>query len=135
MVRAIYLGDDEDTAWAEWYRHTSEAGVPPARRLPRETWRVDVDLDSVADLAAPGVLRRHGIARLDPSRRQWPKTQPIGEAYWTDGAQAVLAPSAAHRGGQVLAVFRPSPPIVGLTKLIPSSYYDYLPPIPTGLRT
>ena len=106
VVRALYLGDSEATVWAEWYRHTSELGVPPAQRLPRAIWRVDVDIDDIADLTVEGILEGEGIARLDPTRRQWPKTQPIGEACWREGARGVLAPSAARTGGRVLAIFR-----------------------------
>jgi len=135
VVRAIYLGDSEATVWAEWYRHTSEAGVPPSRRLPRAIWRVEVDLDDVVDLTAPGALATLGMERLDPSRRQWPETQPIGEGYFRDGARGLLAPSAARRGGQVLAVFRRGRGHRGLTAVPPAKRFDKLPAIPRGLRT
>lgn len=134
-IRAIYLGDSEATVWAEWFRHTSEAGVPPARRLPRSIWRIDVELDEVADLTAPAVLAAHGIDRLDPSRRAWPATQAIGEAYFRDGARAVLAPSAARRGGRVLAVFRRGRAHPGLASVPPPTRHETLPPLPRGLRT
>lgn len=96
---------------------------------------MEVDLDDVADLTAPGVLEAHGITRLDPTRREWPKTQPIGEAYRVDGARAVLAPSAAHRGGRVLAVFRSTRVVRGVTAVPPPRRHAQLPPLPTGLRT
>jgi RES domain-containing protein len=135
LVRAIYLGDSEATVWAEWLRHTSEAGVPPSRRLPRAIWKVEVDLEDVADLTADGALAAHGIARLDPTRRQWSETQPIGEAYFRDGARALLAPSAARRGGQVLAIFRRGRGHRGVTAVPPPLRFDRLPAIPRGLRT
>jgi RES domain-containing protein len=135
VVRAIYLGDSEATVWAEWYRHSSEAAVPPARRMPRAMWRIEVDIDDVVDLTGEGQLSAHGIERLDPTRRQWPKTQPIGEAYFRDGARAILAPSAARRGGQVLAVFRRGRAHRGLTAVRPPQRFDRLPAIPRGLRT
>jgi RES domain-containing protein len=135
VVRALYLGDSEATVWAEWYRHTSELGVPPGQRLPRAIWRIDVDIDDVADLTAPGVLAGEGIARLDPARRQWPRTQPIGEALWRAGALGVLAPSAARRGGKVLAIFRTGEAIAGVTAVPPATRFDLLPAIPPGLRT
>jgi RES domain-containing protein len=134
-VRAIYLGDSEATVWAEWYRHTAEAGVPPSRRLPRAIWKVDVDLDDVADRTAPGVLEAHGIGRLDPTRQQWSQTQPIGERYFRDGARALLAPSAARKGGKVLAVFRRGRGHRGVTAVPPPQRHDRLPAIPRGLRT
>ena len=135
VIRALYLGDSEATVWAEWYRHTAELGVPPAQRLPRAIWRIDVDIDDIADLTAEGVLEEEGIARLDPTRRQWPKTQPIGEACWREGARGVLAPSAARKGGRVLAIFRADETIAGVAAVPPPRRFDELPALPPGLRT
>jgi|GEM_PF-524679 len=135
VVRAIYLGDSESTVWAEWYRHTAEAGVPPSRRLPRAIWKVEVDLEDVADLTADGVLAAHGLLRMDPTRRQWAETQEVGEAYYREGARAILAPSAARRGGRVLAVFRRGRGHRGVTAVPPPQRFDKLPSIPRGLRT
>ncbi len=53
MVGAFYLAGDEETAWAEWYRQLAELGIPPAKSLPRDLWRIGVDLDRVADLSTP----------------------------------------------------------------------------------
>ena len=135
VVRALYLGDSEATVWAEWYRHSAELGVPPDRRLPRAMWQIDVDVDGVVDLTTPGMLEGEGIKRLDPTRRQWPKTQPIGESCWRDGARGVLAPSAARRGGRVLAIFRSHEAIAGVTPVPPPHRFDTLPALPPGLRT
>ena len=136
VVRALYLADSPETAWAEWYRHTSELGVPPDRRLPRDMWRLEVDLRDVADLTGDGTLAAHGIKGLVPMRRQWPRTQKVGEAYWKAGRRAILVPSAAHLGGRVLAVFRTvEGPITGVQPLPPPARHDQLPPLPTGLRT
>lgn len=105
-------------------------------RLPRDLWKFEVDLANVADLTAEGVLAGYGIASLSPSRWQWPATQPIGEAAWRAGCAAVLAPSAAHVGGRVLAVFRTRRgKVPGLTPIRPPRRYAELPALPTGLRT
>ncbi len=136
VVRALYLADSPETAWAEWYRHTSELGVPPDRRLPRDLWKIRVDLDGVADLLNEGVLAAHGVKSLIPTRRQWPRTQKIGERYWRAGNRAVLVPSAAHVGGRVLAVFRTQDgAIAGVRPVPPPARHEQLPPLPTGLRT
>jgi len=135
VIRALYLGDSEDTVWAEWYRHSSELGVPPAQRLPRAIWRIEVDIESIADLTADGLLEGEGVARLAPTRRQWPRTQPIGEACWREGARGVLAPSAARSGGRVLAVFRTAQTIEGVTPVPPPRRFDELPALPPRLRT
>lgn len=135
VVRGCYLADTEATAWAEWYRHDSEVGVSPVSRLPRDTWRISVDVDEIADLTDDGVLAAHGIDQLLPTRRQWPTTQPVGEAFWRDGCRGLLAPSAAHVGGQVLAIFRPAEEMSGLIPVPPPNRYTELPPLPRGLRT
>ena len=136
VVRALYLADSDETAWAEWFRHSAELGVPPQTRLPRDLWRFSVDLRDVADLTAPGVLAALGVEALSPTHRQWAETQPIGEACWRAGRRALLAPSAAHVGGQVLTVFRMTPgPIGGLTPTRPTRRFSELPALPTGLRT
>lgn len=135
VVRCLYLGVSEATAWAGWYRHTSEQGAPPASRMPRDTWRIDVDVADIADLTTAAALAEHGIAELHPTRRQWSVTQRIGEAYYRAGCRGLLAPSAAHLGGQVLALFRPVRNLPGLTAMPPANHYESLPPLPTGLRT
>jgi len=136
VVRALYLADSPETAWAEWFRHSAELGVPAQTRLPRDLWKFEVDLDEVADLTADGVMAAHGIKSLSPTRRQWPKTQPIGDGYFRQGRRGLLAPSAAHVGGLVLAVFRTEPgPIPGLKPIKPPRTFKDLPALPTGLRT
>ena len=132
----MYLADSAETAWAEWYRHSAELGVPPQNRMPRDLWRFDVSLENVADLTTDGILAKRGIKTLSPSRRQWSRTQPIGEESWRAGFSALIAPSAAHVGGQVLAVFRVAPgAIAGVKPIKPAKRVKELPALPTGLRT
>lgn len=35
---ALYLADNEPTAWAEWYRYQAERGKSPSDDLPRELY-------------------------------------------------------------------------------------------------
>jgi RES domain-containing protein len=136
VVRALYLADSEQTAWAEWYRHSAELGVPPQSRLPRAVFAFEVNVADIADLTGPGVLGRHGIRKLSPSRRQWPRTQPIGEAYYGAGRRGLLAPSAAHVDGQVLVIFLPdADPLAGVTVRGSGRVHAELPALPIGLRT
>lgn len=46
VIDALYLADQEQTAWAEWYRHLAEAGLAPMQQMPRDlwTWQVDVEV-------------------------------------------------------------------------------------------
>ena len=136
VIRALYLADSEATAWAEWYRHSAELGAPPQSRLPRDTWRFAIDVEDIADLTAEGALAALGMTGLSPTRRQWPHTQAVGEALWRAGRRGLIAPSAAHEGGRVLAIFRADrrrPP--GVRAIRPARHYAELPPLPTGLRT
>jgi hypothetical protein len=103
--------------------------------MPRDTWRIAVDVTDIGDLSDMTTLALHGLTELLPTRRQWPLTQPIGEAYYHDGFRGVLTPSAAHVGGQVLTIFRPLPSLPGLKAVSPAKHYAGLPPLPTGLRT
>ena len=110
--------------------------MPPDTRLPRDMWRIAVDLAGIADLTAPDVLATHGVSGLVPTRGQWALTQAVGHVYWNDGRRGILAPSAARLGGRVLALFRPSDgPIADLTESPPPTHHTTLPPLPTGLRT
>ena len=104
--------------------------------MPRDLWRFDVDLERVADLTAPGELMKRGVRNLTPSRRQWSKTQPIGERAWRQGFGALLAPSAARADGKVLVLFRDQPgAIKGVTPIKPAKNVTELPALPGGLRT
>ena len=55
VVEGFYLADEEETAWAEWYRSLAEFGVPPMRQMPRNMWRWQVGTE-VADLSTRGRL-------------------------------------------------------------------------------
>jgi len=68
VVDALYLADEEHTAWAEWYRHLAEHGVPPMQQMPRElwTWRVDIE---VANLSTAQGLEHVGLEVPRPGRR------------------------------------------------------------------
>ena len=61
QVPGLYLAQDQDTVWAEWYRALAELGERPDSRLPRDLWRFRVALEQVADLAAPASLRQLGL--------------------------------------------------------------------------
>ena len=111
--------------------------MTPQSRLPRAVYELRVDVEGIADLTADGVLPKHGIRKLTPSRRQWPRTQPIGEAYFAAGRRGLLVPSAAHVDGRVLVIFRAeeeSTP-AGVTVHGKGRVHNELPPLPTGLRT
>jgi hypothetical protein len=71
----LYLGQDRETVWAEWYRALAELGEPPDARLPRALWRFSVSLERVADLSLGDALRSLGLPDQVPDRSQWPALQ------------------------------------------------------------
>ncbi len=66
VVEALYFADSEPTAWAEWYRYLAEAALPPQQALPRDLWRWEISLSTVADLSNPARLARVGLPNLQP---------------------------------------------------------------------
>lgn len=134
-VDALYLAADEQTAWAEWYRHLAERGLPPAEQLPRDLWEWDVDVE-VADLSNPTRLTRVGLDVPKPGRVGWPPFQRIGETLAADGWRGLLAPSAARPAHLVLCLFRAADGSVpGATPDPPPRRIDRPPAPPTGGTT
>jgi RES domain-containing protein len=136
VIDALYLADEEQTAWAEWYRHLAEAGLPPMQQMPRELWSWQVDVE-VADLSSVERLDRVGLQTPRPGRRTWPPYQAVGAELASEGAAGLIAPSAARPAGLVLCVFRREPDRspagakpIGTPRLIRRP-----PPPPTGMAT
>jgi len=135
VVDAIYLADSEDTAWAEWYRHLAENGLPPEKALPRELWEWEVDIE-VADLSTEGGLARVSLALPTPGRPTWPPFQAVGEQLWLEGWRGLVAPSAARPVGQTLCLFWPSGTFIdgGEPRTPPRLVVD-MPVPPVGMTT
>jgi RES domain-containing protein len=134
-VRGLYLACCEETAWAEWLRATAEDGVPPAARLPRDMWPLDVDVADVADISAQRTLEDLRLWPLRPTQDDWPECQAVGEDRWRNGAAGLLAPSAAHEKHTVLCVFWTTPAVPGVFEVPPPTTHATIPVIPTGLHT
>jgi RES domain-containing protein len=136
VVDALYLADDEETAWAEWYRHLAELGLPPNRAMPRDLWRWSIAVD-VADLSTVAALERVGLQPPRPGRRTWPAYQGVGEALARDGWAGLLAPSAARPEHLVLCLFRRpgARRITGARAVGRPRRVDEPPAPPTGMTT
>ena len=78
QLAGLYLAQDTDTVWAEWYRALAELGEPPDARLPRDLWRFSVRLERVADLSQRRSLRALGLPEPRPDRDQWSAFQDAG---------------------------------------------------------
>ena len=136
FVDALYLADQQETAWAEWYRHLAEVGVPPDQRLPVDLWKWEVDVE-IANLSNDRRLQTVGLARPKPGRHTWPPYQEIGEELWGEGWAGLLAPSAALVQGLVLCLFRASTsdPIPNAEPLPSPKTIRTPPALPRGMMT
>jgi RES domain-containing protein len=135
VVEGLYFADAPETAWAEWYRWLAEAGIPPMHALPRDLWRWEVALPTVADLSSEAGLRECGLGLPAPGRQDWPAFQRVGDALYQDGWPGLLAPSAARPEGRVLCVFREIERPPGIKPVPPPERFDQPPPPPTGMKT
>lgn len=118
----MYLADSEDTVWAEWYRVLAELAVPPHRALPRDLWRLRLDIE-VADLTTEAKLRRVGLQPPRPTRAEWAAFQEVGERLRAESWAGLVAPSAARPEGLVVCLFRSGAPR-GVRRLPPPRRVD-----------
>jgi RES domain-containing protein len=134
-LAAIYLADEEQTAWAEWYRMLAEIGLPPTHQMPRDLWRWTVAVSDIADLSTSAKLTKLGLPVPRPGRRTWPQFQAVGEELHKKGYRGVLYPSAARPDHQALCLFRKNIIIPGADPVRPPETYRDAPAPPTGMRT
>lgn len=134
IVAGVYLADEPDTAWAEWYRALAALALPPDDGLPRDLWACRVDL-TVADLSTTSRLAAVGLDAPRPRRSEWPNYQRVGERLYAAGWSGLLAPSAARPAGRALCVFRPTERIGGVTLLPPPRHVERAPAPPRGMTT
>ena len=135
VVDAMYLAKDEETLWAEWYRHLAEHGIPPLQSLPRDVWRFRMPPLPVADLGHADSLARLGLPFPAPGRRSWPPYQRVGETLAKEGWAGLLAPSAARPAGLVLCLFVDDPLVPAAEPVPPPSVVSEPPAPPTEMRT
>lgn len=135
VVDALYFADSEETAWAEWYRYLAEVGLAPQQALPRDLWRWEISLPDVGDLTDDSRLARVGLPPLEPTSRQWPTFQPVGEQLCQAGWPAVVSASAARPVGRTLCVFRSAREVPGTRPIPPPATVATPPRVPIGLRT
>lgn len=133
-VDALYLADQASTAWAEWYRHLAELGIPPRQWLPTYLWTWEVDL-TVADLGDEDRLQRVGLPVPRPGRSTWEPFQEVGESLHRQGWAGLRAPSAARPGWHVLCLFRTGDLVTGVTAHRPPERITEVPVPPTGMTT
>jgi RES domain len=131
----FYLADEEDTAWAEWYRYLGRAGLRPDEAVPRYLLSYRLDLE-VADLRNTDTLAEWGLTPPDPNDA-WSAFQDVGATLVAAGHRAIVSKSAARPANDVLCIFRPPgvahPP--GVEFEPPPRRHDVAPVVPRGMRT
>lgn len=135
VVDALYLADSRECAWAEWYRHLAEAGIPPDAALPRDLWPYSVGQLRVADLSNLDRLADAGLPAPWPGRSSWPAFQHAGHSLWRAGWDGILAPSAARPTGMILVVFLTDGRVPEALTAGTPTRVDEAPIPPTGMRT
>ena len=135
QLAGLYLAQDPDTVWAEWYRALAELGEPPDRWLPRDLWRFSVNLQRVADLSRPAALRALGLPGLRPDRAQWPAFQDAGAKLAADGFRGVLFRSSARPAGLCVCVFASDGGFAGVEPVGSPERITAAPVPPRGMRT
>ena len=135
QIAGLYLAEDTDTVWAEWYRALAELGDPPAERFPRDLWRFSVRLERVADLSQPRALGALGLTEPRPDRAQWPAFQDAGLRLAQDGFEAVLFCSSARPVGLCVCVFATEGGFAGVTPTGTPERITAAPAPPRGMRT
>jgi hypothetical protein len=126
-IAGFYLADSRESAWAEWHRQLAELGLRPEAMLPRDLWRMTVNVDDIANLGDEARLTRVGLLSPQPSRSEWPSFQAVGEQLHAEGWRGVLAPSAARAEGRILCLFREAEKIDGVKAKPPPAIYRHLP--------
>lgn len=134
-VDGLYLAGDEETLWAEWYRHLAERGLPPVRQLPRDLWRFRVPPLEVAGLSREDRLARVGLPLPIPGRKTWPPYQKVGETLRREGWPGLLTPSAARPTGLVLCLFIDDSLLLPAEPVPPPTIVTEPPAPPPGMRT
>ncbi len=135
QLAGLYLAQDVDTVWAEWYRALAELGEPPDHWLPRDLWRFRVSLPRVADLSRQAALEALGLPEPSPDREQWPAFQKAGARLAADGFDGVLFRSSARPAGLCVCVFGTEAGFAGVRPVARPERILAAPVPPRGMRT
>jgi len=90
----VYLCSTPECAAAELARQAFRQGLQPGDLLPRELWRLEVELGSILDLTDDATLDHLGISYSELVSDNLQITRQLGEAAYEHRFQALQAPSA-----------------------------------------
>ena len=90
----LYLCTTRPCVVAELTQQANRQNIDVEQLLPRELWRVQIELTQVLDLTDNTTLLALNLAAADLVRDDYQLTREIGEAAYEQQFQAVLTPSA-----------------------------------------
>ncbi len=103
-VGAVYVSREPETAIEELRRRAARDGVSLADMHPRSVFVIDLLLQEVIDLTAPGSLESWGLTQRDLARGDMERCQEVAGIAARVGAEAIRWTSATG-AGKSLAVF------------------------------
>jgi RES domain-containing protein len=114
----LYASLEKATAIAEITKGLTARGVNPSIFGPRDWWLYEIELNlrKVLDLTDPKVLAHLQLTADSLAAEDVRLTQQIGKQALEAGFQAILAPSATHKGRNVVILLAITP-----TPLVKSS--------------
>lgn len=90
----VYLCSTRACAVAELTRQAMQQGLQPGDLLPRQLWRLEVDLVSILDLTDDDTLSHLGVSLDSVLSDNLEVSRPLGEAAYEHQYQAIRSPSA-----------------------------------------
>lgn len=137
-LRAVYASLDIITATHEAYQEFLNYGFSLSAIRPRVTAGATVKLNAALDLTDPAIRRKIGFTLSDLLEEDWIGIQAGGEESWTQAIgracraaslEAILVPSACHRGGKNIVIF---PDQLASGSTLQLLAVDDLPPHPSA---
>ncbi|HPM81541.1 MAG TPA: RES family NAD+ phosphorylase [Candidatus Anammoximicrobium sp.] len=113
-LRAVYASLDVITATYEAYQNFLDYGFALSAIRPRVTAGALAKRGTVLDLTDSAIRRKIGFTLTELLDEDWEAIQVRGEESWTQaigrgsrqaGFEAILVPSARHRGGRNIVIF------------------------------
>ena len=113
-LRAVYASLDIITATYEAYQNFLDFGFSLSTIRPRVTAGALAKLGRVLDLTDSPIRRKIGFTLTELLDEDWEAIQARGKESWTQaigrgsrqaGFEAILVPSARHRGGRNIVIF------------------------------
>lgn len=103
-VGAVYVSREPETAVEELRRRAARDGMSLADMHPRSIFVIDLLLQRVVDLTAPGQFDAWGLSARDLANDDMQRCQEVADVAARLGAEAIRW-SSATGAGQSLAVF------------------------------